>query len=64
MLITGYLLPFIFISVYYFWQDGFQTYWQTHFFEQFSFLDLPLSRGWNAYYKYIILGFTDCHGRI
>ncbi len=62
MLITGYLLPFIFISIYYFWYDEFQAYWHTHFFEQFSFLDLPPSRGWNTYYKYIILGILIIMG--
>ena len=56
MLISGYLLPFIFVSVYYFWHNELQTYWQTHFFDQFSLLDLPPARGWNTYYKFIIIG--------
>lgn len=56
MLLTGYLLPFIFVSVYYFWQNEFDAYWQTHFFEQFSFLDFPRPLGWTTYYKYTILG--------
>jgi len=62
MLISGYLLPFIFVSVYYFWQDGFQAYWQAHFFDQFNLLDLPPSRGWNTYYKFIILGLLIVMG--
>ncbi len=62
VLISGYLLPFIFISVYYFWYNEFQSYWQTYFLEQFNFLAFPPSRGWNTYYKYIILGLLIVMG--
>ncbi len=62
MLISGYLLPFIFASTYYFWHNEFLVYWQTHFLEQFSLLDFPPTRGWNTYYKYIILGLLIVMG--
>lgn len=62
MLISGYVLPFIFASAYYFWYNDLQAYWQVHFFEQFSFLDFPPTRGWNTYYKYIILGLLIVMG--
>lgn len=61
-LISGYLLPFIFISAYYFWHNGLQSYWQNYFLNQFSLLDLPPSRGWATYYKYIILGLLIVMG--
>lgn len=55
MIISGYILPFIFSSAYYFWQDQFSEYWQVHFFTQFNFLDFRWAGGWNTYYKLIIL---------
>lgn len=57
MIISGYILPFLFASVYYFWQDQFQSYWNTYFFSQFSLIDFKLAGGWNTYYKLIILAF-------
>lgn len=55
MLFSGYVLPFIFASTYYFWNDQFAEYWNTYFFTQFNFLDFRWAGGWNTYYKLIIL---------
>ncbi len=38
MLLCGFLVPFLFMSTWFFWQDGLGGYWQTYFAEQFSFL--------------------------
>ncbi len=55
MMITGYLIPFIFASFYFFWNDQLTIYWDTYFFKQFSFIDFRLTGGGNTYYKLIIL---------
>jgi len=55
MMITGYLLPFIFASFYFFWQDQLSFYWDTYFFKQFSLIDFRLTDNGNTYYKLIIL---------
>jgi len=39
MLLCGFFVPFLFMSTWYFWQDGLEGYWQTYFAEQFSFLN-------------------------
>lgn len=39
MLLCGFLVPFLFVSAWFFWQDSLQTFWQTYFVEQFSFLN-------------------------
>lgn len=55
MMITGYILPFIFASFYFFWNDQLSIYWDTYFFKQFSFIDFRLTDNGNTYYKLIIL---------
>ena len=55
MMISGYILPFIFASAYFFWQDQLSIYWDTYFFKQFSLIDFKLARGGDTYYKLIIL---------
>lgn len=58
MVVCGYVLPFIFISVYYFWQDQFQDYWNNYFFNQFqlNLFNFRLSSGPSSpYHKLIVL---------
>lgn len=55
MMISGYILPFIFASFYFFWQDQLSTYWDTYFFNQFSLIDFRLTDNGNTYYKLTIL---------
>lgn len=55
MVVCGYVLPFLFASVYFFWFDQYQDYWNTYFFQQFSWIDFRLGAGWNRNYKLIIL---------
>ncbi|MEM1124540.1 MAG: hypothetical protein AAGJ18_29145 [Bacteroidota bacterium] len=55
MLLSGYFLPFIFSSAYFFLDDQFADYWQTHFFTQFGLLDFRWSSSWNNYSKLIVL---------
>lgn len=39
MLLCGFLVPFLFVSAWFFWQDSLSIFWQTYFVEQFSFLN-------------------------
>ena len=39
MLLSGFLVPFLFSSAWFYWQDGLAVYWQSLRTEQFSFLD-------------------------
>lgn len=38
MLLCGFLIPFLFVSAWFFWNDALNQYWQTYFASQFSFL--------------------------
>lgn len=55
MVLCGYILPFLFASAYFFWHDQFQTYWNVHILQQFSFLDFRLTQDWSTYSKLILL---------
>ena len=39
MLLSGFLVPSLFMSTWFFVQDGLTGYWQTYFAEQFSFMN-------------------------
>ena len=39
MLLCGFFVPFLFVSVWFFWNDSFREFWQTYFAQQFSFLN-------------------------
>ncbi len=62
MMISGYVLPFIFATFYFFWNDQLAVYWDTYFFKQFSFIDFRLAGGGNTYYKLIILAIFFAMG--
>jgi len=55
MMISGYILPFIFASFYFFWYDQLAFYWDTYFLKQFNLIDFRLTGNGNTYYKLIIL---------
>ncbi len=55
MILCGYVLPFLFVSTYFFWNDQLGLYWENYFFNQFNFLDFRFEKGWNTYYKIILL---------
>jgi len=55
MMISGYVLPFIFATSYFFWNDQLSSYWDVYFFKQFSFIDFKLAGDGTTYYKLVIL---------
>lgn len=46
---TGFLVPYILTSVYYFWNDQFLWFWQTQFTDNLGFLDITIGNSWVSY---------------
>lgn len=55
MLLCGFLVPFLFMSTWFFWQDGLGGYWQTYFAEQFSFLNFRYDQSHSFLIKLVLL---------
>jgi len=39
MLMAGFIVPFLFVSAWFFWNNNLLAYWQTYFFSHFHFLN-------------------------
>ena len=52
--LIGFVVPYILMSVYYFWFDGFLWFWENQIINNFGFLDFNLVYNWETYSK---LGF-------
>ncbi len=49
MLLIGFLVPYIFSAVYFFWYDHLGVFWQTHIIDNVSFFNLSLKPGLVTY---------------
>ena len=62
MMSSGYALPFIFTTAYYFWQDELVNFWQEQVVNQFGFIDFHLEDNGYLNYKLGLLGILFLMG--
>jgi hypothetical protein len=48
---TGFMVPYILIGVYYFWNDQFLWFWENQFVNNLGFLDFDIKHHWETYTK-------------
>jgi len=55
MLLVGFIVPFLFASAWFFWNDKLLEYWQTYFFSHFNFLNFQYDRSGAFLAKLVLL---------
>lgn len=59
MLIIGFLVPYIFSAVYFFWYDHLGVFWQSHILNNVSFLNFNIQGDLEVYVNFALIAFIS-----